>query len=191
MMVKKSHIIFAALLIIAIQVGVLHWLGNSWICPCGSIKFWEGAVKTSENSQHLFDWYSFSHLIYGFILYFSLWLVNKKLRWPISVLFLIALAASVGWELFENTKFVVSHYQTQPLSPGYYGDSILNSLLDSACVIAGFLLAFALPVWAVILIAIGLEIAMVANIHDSVILNIVMFIYPSKELLNWQASLSP
>lgn len=191
MKLKIHHIVIAAIIMLAAQAIVLFWLGNSVICPCGVLKLWEAAVKTSENSQHMFDWYSLSHIMYGFILYFGLWLANKKLRWPVSILLLAAVAISVGWELFENTKFVVGHYQDQPLSLEYYGDSVMNSLVDTLCVAAGFLLASVMPVWAIVLLAVAMEITMAANVRDSVILNVVMFTLPLKPILNWQAALSP
>lgn len=191
MTLQPRTIVIVALLIIAAQALALYWLGNALICPCGKVKWWDGVVQGVENSQHLFDWYSLSHTIYGFVLYFVLWLVNKKLRWPIGVLLLIALAVSAGWEIFENTQFVVNHYRGQVLSVEYNGDSIVNSVVDTLALEAGFLLAWYLPVWLVVALIVALELFVAVHIHDSFLVSLITFFHPVEFISSWQASLSP
>ena len=187
MTIRKTHIIIASLAIIAVQALILYFLGRSLVCPCGYVKIWDGAVKTSQNSQHLFDWYSFSHLIYGFILYFAGWILRKKFGWPMEIIFLGVLLASVGWEIFENTQFVMHRFQHNTISFDYYGDSIINSISDTVCMAFGFWLAFYFPVWAIITLAIGLELLAGYQIHDNFLLNVIMFIHPLKTILSWQS----
>lgn len=192
-MVSKTHIIVivAVVAIIAAQALVLFALGREAICHCGYIKIWDGAVKTSQNSQHFSDWYSTSHLIYGFIIYCIGWLARKKFGLPLWTIFLVLVAISVSWEIFENTQFVVEQYRTNPLSAEYHGDSVLNSVMDTVSMMAGFYLAWALPVWAIIAIAIVLEISMILNARDGVVLTATMSFHSFQSIKNWQAALSP
>jgi len=176
--------IAAALLLL--QASVLFYCGQPLICACGYVKLWEGDVWSSGMSQHLFDWYSFTHVMHGFLFYFLLWLVFP--RTPVITRLLLALGIEVGWEILENSQWVIHRYREQALAAGYSGDSILNSLSDSLMMLFGFLIAWRLPVWAVVTMALAMELFLAFAIHDNLTLNIINLIYPLDFLRNWQSS---
>jgi len=137
-------------------------------------------------SQHLFDWYSFTHVLHGFLFYFVLWLLFPKT--PVITRLLLALGIEVGWEILENSQWVIHRYREQALAAGYSGDSILNSLSDSLTMLFGLLLAWRLPVWIVVTMAVAMEIFLGFAIHDNLTLNIINLIYPLDFLRAWQSS---
>ena len=119
----------------AIQALVLFFFGQPPICECGFIKVWEGAVLSSGNSQHLTDWYTFSHIIHG-ILFF--WLITwLRPKWTLMQRLIAALSIEISWEIIENMPFMIEHYRQQALAQGYVGDSILNSLSDTFSALFG------------------------------------------------------
>ncbi len=177
--------LFIALGLLAFQALVLYLLGQPFICTCGTVKLWISNVLSSDMSQHLFDWYTFSHIIHGFIFYGILRLLFPRLS-PWTRL-LIAMGLEIGWEIAENTPYVISAYREQALAQGYVGDSIINSVMDTFSMIAGFLLARKLPVSVTVFLAILFEVFVGVMIRDNLTLNVLGFIHQFDFIHRWQS----
>jgi hypothetical protein len=179
------HIVLGTLGIIALQAVVLYAMGRVPFCECGTISLWSGDINSAENSQQIFDPYTFSHITHGllFFLFFSLFPL------PLWKKFLLAVGAEAAWEVLENTDLIINRYREGTISLGYYGDSILNSVFDTLACIAGFLFAARNRWWVTIGAIIALELFLLWFIRDNLILNIIMLIYPLEFIKAWQAGL--
>jgi hypothetical protein len=181
---STRHYAIAAAGVIVLVAATLLLMGRAPICKCGYVKLWHGVVYSAENSQHIFDWYSFSHVIHGVAFYTVLWLVGRD--WPLGMRFLLAVVVEGAWEVVENTDFVINRYRTVTISLDYYGDSVINSLSDIFCMMLGFGAARALPVWGSVALVIALEGFVAYCIRDNLLLNIIMLLYPVEWIREWQ-----
>ena len=177
--------ILVGLAVVAAAAAVLLAMGRTPICACGTVKLWHGVAKSAENSQHISDWYTFSHVIHGILLYGATWLVGR--RWPIGARLAAALAVEAGWEVVENTDLVINRYREATIALDYYGDSVLNSVSDIAAMAVGFALASRLPMSVVVGLALALEVAGGYAIRDNLTLNVLMLLYPLDAVRQWQA----
>ncbi len=172
-------------LFIALAAAWLLWIGREPICKCGYVKLWHGQVVSSENSQHISDWYTPSHIIHGFLFFGLLWFVARKLSlgWRLAIATLLESA----WEILENSDAVIDRYRTVTISLDYYGDSVLNTVADIVAMGIGFFLASRLPVWMTVALAVLFEAATIWLIRDGLALNVLMLIYPPDSVAAWQA----
>ena len=181
----KRHVL-VALGIVAATAAILSAMGRVPICTCGYVKVWHGVVSSSENSQHIADWYTFSHIIHGFAFYGLFWLLGARRGWSVGLRLVLAVVLESSWEILENTPMVINRYRANTIALDYYGDSVLNSLCDIGAMVLGFVLAARLPVRVIVIATIVMEVAVGYWIRDNLTLNIIQLIHPFEAILKWQ-----
>lgn len=160
-------------------------MGRTPIFKYGPVRFWSGDINSNQNSQQLADPYSFTHITHG-VLFYALLSVGPAGRLPLGFRAVIATALESAWEVFENTDFVINRYRAATISLDYYGDSVINSIFDIMAALFGFWLASRLSWPATIAVVILLEVILALWIRDSLLLNIIMLIYPLEAIKKWQ-----
>ena len=170
--------------VLMVTIVALRYQGRLWICACGRVDLWSWNVNSSDNSQHLFDPYSFTHVLHGLLFYGALVLLVPRLapEWRLW----IAIAVEALWEVVENSAVIIQRYREATVALGYTGDTIVNSMGDILCCVIGFTLARRLGFrWSLVVFLLT-EIVLVLLIRDSLILNIIMLLYPIPAIKTWQ-----
>lgn len=183
-MTRSRLPLMITVLIILVTAFYLLWIGREPICKCGYIRLWHGETMSSENSQHISDWYTPSHLIHGFLFYGILWLIARRMAWGWRLA--VATLVESAWEVLENSDWIIERYREVTISLDYYGDSVLNTVADILAMLVGFWLAGRLPVWMTVALIIGFEALTIFLIRDGLALNILMLVFPLNAVRDWQ-----
>lgn len=171
--------------VLATTAVALRLEGRLWVCACGRLLPWVGDAWSPDTSQHLFDPYSFTHVLHGFAFAGLLALILPRAGRTWQLVFAVALEAA--WEVIENTEYVVNRYREATAALGYAGDTVVNSLGDVVACALGFLLARRLGAVKTLILFVAVEAALLLWIRDSLLLNILLLVYPSETLRAWQA----
>lgn len=177
---------FISILLPSLTALILLSMGRVLICKCGYVKLWHGVVFSSENSQHLTDWYTFTHILHGFLYYFLIWLADRREQVPMRLRFVIAILMACSWEILENSDFIIQRYRAVTISLDYFGDSVINSMSDICACAFGFFVASRSRVWQSVLFVFAIELLLLICIRDNLTINIIQLVHPIPALKTWQ-----
>jgi len=177
--------IMAAAAIVFAMIVLLRVQGRLFICACGHVQIWTSDTCSANNSQHLFDPYSFTHVVHGILFFWLISLLFRRMNKGRQLL--LALLLEAAWEVFENSTFVIERYRTATAALGYQGDTIVNSLGDLVCALVGFLVARQLGFRRSLILFALVELVLILWIHDSLLLQILMLVRPLEAIKLWQA----
>ena len=172
------------LMVMAIAVVFEYLQGHVWWCKAGDYLPWSWSIWTMHNSQHLIDPYSFTHILHGVLEFWLIGLLFRKV--PVVWRLLFAVMIEGSWEIAENSTYVINRYREATISLNYFGDSIINSMSDIVCCATGFVIAYKLRFWKSVALFAATETVLIFWIHDSLVINIIMLIYPIEALKDWQ-----
>jgi len=181
---KYSFQIVAVAIIVVTTIISLYLLGRVWWCDAGDVVPWSWTVNSRHNSQHLLDPYSFTHALHGILEFWLIGLVFWKL--PIAWRFVLAIFLESSWEVVENTDYIINRYRESTISLDYYGDSIANSIFDIFCCGLGFAIAYKIRFWWSAALFLLTEAILLLTIRDSLLLNLLMLIWPIGAVKQWQ-----
>jgi hypothetical protein len=172
--------------IAAVMASILRFDGRIWWCKAGDAAIYiNDAWNSSHTSQHLLDPYTFTHVLHGVLAFWLAGLVLKNV-WPYWQL-VVAAAVEAGWEILENSDYIIDKYRENTAALDYFGDSIANSIGDLAACMFGFWVAAKLGMWRSLIFFFAVELILLFWIRDSLLLNIVMLIVPIDWIKSWQA----
>lgn len=175
-------LIFAVILA---TIAALYLQGRIWWCKWDApFYLWSGNAWDKHNSQHLFDPYSFTHILHGIVYYGLLFLIFRRLPLAWRLFFAVCIASL--WEILENTNATIERYRAATASLEYFGDTIINSTGDILSAAAGFFIARKLAFRRSLALFVITEIVLIFWIHDSLLINILMLVYPIEAIKTWQ-----
>jgi hypothetical protein len=181
--------IIAIGLVLLLMVVSLRAEGRMFLCTCGHFALWTSDTCSSNTSQQLLDPYSFTHVLHGFLFFWLIALLFRRMTsgWQVW----LALLLEGAWEIFENTPFVIDKYRTETAALGYTGDTIVNSFGDLLCAFAGFMIARKLGLRWSLIVFVLVELFLIVWIRDSLLLQILMLVRPVEAIKLWQICVQP
>lgn len=181
----RDYLPWIAMLVVAfVAVTSLLFEGRVWWCQAGDYSPWAWDIWSTHNSQHLIDPYSFTHILHGILEFWLIGLVFRKV--PLAWRLLLAVTIESSWEIAENSTYVINRYREATISLDYFGDSVINSLSDISCCAIGFIIGYKLRFWRSLTLFVVTEVILIFWIRDSLIINIIMLIYPIEAIKVWQ-----
>lgn len=181
---KKKFAFIGLIGVVIIMALLLQNQGRVWFSASGNFYLWEGNIWSSESSQQFLDPYSFSHMLHGVIFFGLLYLIVPKLNWLWR--FTLSTALEASWELLENSQMVINRYREETAALGYEGDSIINSIGDLFSCGIGFVLAYYLGFKKSVILFVLVELFMIIILRDSLLLNVIMLLFPIEAIKEWQ-----
>lgn len=182
-----SRTFLVCLGIAAAAAVILHLQGRVVWCQAGDYTPWSWSIWSAHNSQHIIDPYTFTHILHGVLEFWLIGLVFKRM--PMAWRFVLAVFIESSWEVAENTSYVINRYREETVSLDYFGDSIINSLADILSCAVGFVLAYWLRFWRSAAFFVLTEAILLLTIRDSLIVNIIMLLYPIEAIKLWQTGM--
>ena len=170
--------------VVLVAMLTLWFEGRVWWCQAGDKSLWAWDIWSTHNSQHVIDPYSFTHILHGVLEFWLLGLIFRKV--PLVWRLLIAVMIEGAWEIAENSSYVINRYREVTISLDYFGDSVINSISDILCCATGFLIGYKLRFWRSLILFLATEAFLIFWIHDSLLINIIMLLYPIDAIKAWQ-----
>lgn len=171
---------------IPLVIALLRYEGRVWVCAHDAPWLvWCSDAWSKHTSQHLLDPYSFTHFLHGFLFCAVLSLVGRG-RIPYPWMLAGAVLLEGGWELLENSAFIIERYRANTASLEYAGDSILNSVGDLVCCASGLVVCYRLGWKRALALFVAIEVCLLLWIRDSLLLNMLMLVHPVPAIKAWQ-----
>lgn len=170
--------------VMAVTAAILYFQGRVWWCQVGDYVPWSWDIWSAHNSQHVIDPYSFTHILHGVLEFWLLGVVFRRV--PLAWRLLIAVMIESSWEIAENSTYVIERYRATTISLDYFGDSIIISISDIMACAIGFMIAYKLKLWKSLVLFVTTEIVLIFWIRDSLLINIIMLVWPIEALKHWQ-----
>lgn len=177
-------------IVLAGAAGILALMGRTPWGMADGPDLWTSNPNGPLTSQVLADPYALTHVGHG-VLFFYLFAVMMA-RSTREAQFGATLLLEAGWEIVENTPYVIERFRQTTTATEYTGDSILNSLGDIGAAALGFWVTVQVVArgrrWWALVLFVGVEILSALWIRDGMLLTTLMLLFPIPAVREWQAA---